>query len=98
MVSSNREGRVDVVCLRLGEISGNGEAVVGTSALHLDDLVRAVELALNWDVTRERIPTFERPPVATGWGLFHIQSPVPGARYSTNLAQQYLDYKPTSGE
>ena len=93
-----REGRIDVVCLRLGEISGNGEAVVGTSALHFDDAANAVELALNWDYTRERIPTFERPPAATGWGLFHIQSLVPDARYSTNSAQQYLDYKPTSGE
>lgn len=93
-----REGRIDVVCLRLGEIIDNGEGIVGTSALHFDDLVRAVELALNWDVTRERIPTFERPTAATGWGLFHIQSPVPGARYSTNSAQQYLDYNPTFRE
>ena len=64
-----REGNVNVVVLRLGENTAEGETP-GTSALYTVDAVNAVEKALTAELS--------------GWlDIFHIQSDVPNARFLT---------------
>ena len=90
-----RENRITVVCLRLGEIFRGSEEPPGTAGLHLDDAVQAVELGLAWDISRERTCGGRPPgPGAKGWGLFHVQSPVPNARFSTLSARNLMDFNP----
>ena len=90
-----RENRITVVCLRLGEIFRGSEETPSTAGLHLDDAVQAVEAGLAWDINRERT-SGGRPagPGAKGWGLFHVQSPVPNARFSTRSARDLMDFNP----
>ncbi len=63
-----REGKINVVCLRLGEITPDTSSEPSPSALYIDDAVQAVEKALTAELS--------------GWlDIFHIQSAVPNARY-----------------
>lgn len=90
-----RQNRITIVCLRLGEIFRGGDETPSSSGLHLDDAVRAVVSGLAWDVTRERTSGGRPPaPDAKGWGLFHVQSPVPNARFSTLSARNLMDFEP----
>lgn len=76
-----REKRLTVVCLRMGEIVwSEDDKEIPTDALGLADAVHAVERALV-------------APVAH-WGLFHIQSPVPNARFLTLAAERAMGYTP----
>ena len=78
-----REGKIDLMCLRLGELTrevGPG-AVPSSSALFMADALLAVERALTADLS--------------GWNIFHIQSDVPNARYLLSNAQETLGYEPT---
>ena len=86
-----REGRIQVVCLRLGEITPD-DAVPPTnwsSALYADDAVAAVELALQAD-----LPVVPGETKVPSWRIFHIQSDVPRARYITRTAQDTLAFTP----
>ena len=85
-----REKRIEVACLRLGEmVWGEEEAAAGSSsALHVDDAIQAVEGALVGS-----LPTGASRSPAT-WGIFHVQSTVPGGRYLTKAAQENLGYEP----
>ena len=85
-----REGRISVVCLRLGSIVDDSEDLVsgGDSALHIDDAVHAIFCALTAEVTGFT-GTLGRPG-----SVFHIQSPVPGARFLTTAAENLLAYSP----
>ena len=63
-----REGKINVVCLRLGEITPDTNSDPSPSALYVDDGIQAVEKALTAELS--------------GWlDIFHIQSAVPNARY-----------------
>ena len=65
-----REGKINVVVLRLGELTDESNASPSRSALYLDDALQAVEKALTAELS--------------GWlDIFHIQSSVPNARYLT---------------
>ena len=77
-----REKKLDVVCLRLGEMVWEPRrgARGPSSAMYLDDAVQAVKLA--------------RGATLSGWNIFHIQSAVPNARYLTTSARQALGYAP----
>lgn len=78
-----RERRLQVVCLRLGEVmweQGTGTSVWG---LYPKDLVQAVSGALVADL----------PP----FSVFHIQSKVPGQRYGTGEAERVLGLRPSQG-
>ena len=77
-----REGKIDVVCLRLGELVWDGEdkGRVSSSALYAHDLVHAVEQAVTTEVS--------------SWDIFHVQSAVPNARYLTELAERKLGFEP----
>ncbi len=76
-----REKRITVVCLRLGEIVWDERArAVPTDALGVADAVQAVRQALVAPVQH--------------WGLFHVQSPVPRARFLTLAAEKTMGYTP----
>ena len=84
-----REGKIDVVCLRLGEPAfDSGVPSSSTSALTIDDAAQAVDRAI----------TAELPPDSTSssrsWTILHIQSAVPNARYLTAAAERTIGFSP----
>ena len=89
-----RSGRMDVVCLRLGELVEDGGAADATSALYPRDAVQAVERALALGDS-ETEPVYQEPVIRPTWSVFHIQSAVPNARYSMNTAAEFLGYTPS---
>ena len=63
-----REGKIEVVVLRLGDLTPVNSSQSSTSALYEDDAADAIQKA----VTAEH----------SGWlDIYHIQSAVPNARY-----------------
>ena len=65
-----RENKIEVVILRLGEITSDQDSSVSPSALFMDDAVSAVEKALGAE--------------HSGWlDIYHVQSAVPNSRYLT---------------
>ena len=81
-----RERKTGIICLRLGDLvwGDECEGVRSSSALYFDDAVQAVEMAM----------AAERPAAGPDWKLLHIQSAVPGARFATTKAMDYLEYSP----
>ena len=75
-----REGRLQVVCLRLGSILWNTEHPC-SDGVTAQDAVEAVGRSL----------TAELP----GYSVFHVQSQIPGQRYGTERAQRILGFKST---
>ena len=83
-----RQGKINAVRLRLGELveEGQGAQEVSTSALYVDDAVQAVESAITANIPR-------------WWGVVHVQSDVPNARYMTQHvtgAKTTLGFEPPS--
>ena len=76
-----REYKIDVACLRLGDLVWDASGVASSSALFFADAVSAVSAALSAEIK--------------GWNLFHVQSAVPDARFLTTKAQEVLDFQPT---
>ena len=89
-----RAARVDVVCLRLGDLVEDGGVAVSTSALYSGDAVQAVERALALG-DAETEPVYQEPVIRPTWSVFHIQSAVPNARYTTSSAAEFLGYTPS---
>ena len=81
-----REYRIEVVCLRLGDLVWDADTSHSTSALHLDDALRAVESALTVDISEGYAGS------RSYWGLFHVQSAVPDQRFLTVEAEAKLGY------
>ena len=81
-----REHRIEVVCLRLGDLAWSDGAPLSTSALYPDDAVRAIESALTVDISEGYAGS------RSYWGLFHVQSAVPNQRYLTATAEAKLGY------
>ena len=75
-----REGKLQVVCLRLGSILWKTEHS-RSDGVTAQDAVEAVGRSL----------TAELP----GYSVFHIQSEVPGQRYGTERAQRTLGFEST---
>ena len=88
-----REGSITVVCLRLGKLVTGGN-ISEPTALHIDDAAHAVERALITEL-RSSQTARARPGPPVRWGAFHIQSPVPNARFMTTTAERALEYNPT---
>ena len=65
-----REGKINVVILRLGEITAESSLEPSTSALFIDDAIDAVQKALTAELSGSL-------------DIFHIQSAVPNARFLT---------------
>ena len=89
-----RDGRVDSVCLRLGDLVEDGGTAASTSALYPRDAAQAVEKALAL-TDAEKEPVYRAPVVRPTWSVFHIQSAVPNARYILNTAEEFLGYRPS---
>ena len=90
-----RERNIDVRCLRLGELYWD-EQVDSSSALLGEDALQAVEKVLTKEFSSSWPDSFLIPPPT--WHVFHIQSLAPGARFSTQKAQDLLSYVPTEVE
>ena len=83
-----REHRIEVVCLRLGDLVGDDDASLSRSALYPDDAVQAVEKALTADISEGYADS------RSYWTVFHIQSDVPNRRFTTTTAEARLGYRP----
>ncbi len=90
-----RAGRVDVVCLRLGDLVEKGQPAVSTAALYLDDAAQAVRRALELTGS-EKEPVYREPVMRPTWSVFHVQSAVPNARYISKSAEEVLGYEPAA--
>ena len=88
-----REGRIAVACLRLGDLVRPGQTPASSSSLHLEDALQAVEAALDLD-TWGQATKGGSSPASASWGLFHVQSALPGARFPIRAARKKLGYKP----
>ena len=85
-----REQRIEVVCLRLGDIVSNEGSPLSTSALFPEDAVQAVERALTADISEGYADS------RSYWAVFHIQSDVPNRRFLTATAEMGLGYRPVT--
>ena len=85
-----REQRLSVVCLRLGDLDWNGDST-STSALYVEDAVRAVELGLTAESSGDATWTLPDP---IWWQVFHVQSDVANARFATTEAREALGFSP----
>ncbi len=77
-----REGKIEVTCLRLGDIITAEEAAdaeFNSMWLEINDAVAAFQGAIE---------------AASRWGIFHIQSEFPGARFAINKAKGHLKFNP----
>ena len=89
-----RAAQVDVICLRLGDLVEDGGASDSTSALYESDAVQAVEKAFALG-DAETEPVYQEPVIRPTWSVFHIQSAVHNARYTTSSAAEFLGYTPS---
>ena len=91
-----RESKIEVLCLRLGPLSTVSFERPSTSALFMRDAIQAIESAVSADIGLTGMGT--RPAGASApksmWNIYHIQSGVPDARFSTATAQSELGYAP----
>ena len=85
-----REQRIEVVCLRLGDLVEDDDGSLSTSALYSSDAVQAVEKALTADISEGYADSHSY------WAVFHIQSDVPNQRFLTTTAEARLGYRPSS--
>lgn len=85
-----REHKIEVVCLRLGDLADSDDTRASTSALHADDAVKAVEKALSADISEGYADS------RSYWAVFHIQSDVPNRRFLTAAAEARLGFRPSS--
>ena len=89
-----RAAQVDAICLRLGDLVEDGGTANSSSALYPPDAVQAVEKALALG-DAETEPVYQEPVIRPTWSVFHIQSAVPNARYTLNMAEEFLGYTPS---
>lgn len=85
-----REHKIEVVCLRLGELVNDEDLPVSTSALYPVDAVQAVEKALTADISEGYADS------RSYWAVFHIQSDMPNRRFLTTTAESRLGFRPSS--
>ncbi|MCE2457389.1 MAG: NAD(P)-dependent oxidoreductase [Dehalococcoidia bacterium] len=85
-----REHKIEVVCLRLGDLAEEDGAPAATSTLYPSDAVQAVEKALTADISEGYAGS------RSYWSVFHIQSDVPNRRFLTTTAETRLGFSPSS--
>ncbi len=84
-----REGKIDVVCLRPGELAYHPDAPPASAdELRIEDAAQAVGRAVTADLPPDSTSSRQR------WTVLHIQSALPGARYLTAAAERAIGYKP----
>ncbi len=85
-----REGKIDVVCLRLGELAFDSDAPPASAdELRIEDASQAVGRAVTADLPPDSTSSRQR------WTVLHIQSALPGARYLTTTAERAIGYVPS---
>ena len=91
-----REAKIQVLCLRLGPLSTVSFERPSTSSLYMIDAIQAVERAVSADIGLNGVATRHAGAGApkSMWNIYHIQSDVPDARFSTAAAQSDLGYGP----
>ena len=89
-----RAARVDVVCLRLGDLVEDGGAADSSSALYPHDAVQAVQKALALG-DAETEPVYQEPVSRPTWSVVHIQSAGPNARDTLSAAEEFLGFTPS---
>ena len=87
-----REKKIDVRCLRLGELCWDKQ-INSSFPLLGEDAIQAIGKVLTKDISSSWPGSFLIPP--TTWHVFHIQSSTPEVRFSTQKAQDLLSYLPT---
>lgn len=85
-----REHKIEVVCLRLGDLVDDVGAPASKSALYSRDAVQAVERALTADISAGYADS------RSFWAVFHVQSDVPNRRFLTETAETRLGFGPSS--
>ena len=85
-----RAQRIEVVCLRLGDLVEDDDDSRSTSALFPEDAVQAVERALTADISEGYAGS------RSYWAVFHIQSDMPDRRFLTTTAETRLGFRPSS--
>ncbi len=85
-----REGKIDVVCLRLGQLAFDSDAPPAfADELRIEDAAQAVGRAVTAGLPPDSTSSRQR------WTVLHVQSALPGARYLTAAAERAIGYKPT---
>ncbi len=84
-----REHKIEIVCLRLGDLADDEGASASTSALYPGDAVQAVEKALTAYISAGYADS------RSYWAVFHIQSDVPDRRFLTDTAETRLGFRPS---
>ena len=87
-----REQRIEVVCLRMGELVSDDDSSLSTFSLYPDDAVQAVERALTADISEGYADS------RSYWAVFHIQSDVPNRRFLTTAAETRLGFRPSCSQ
>lgn len=84
-----REGKIDVVCLRLGQLAFDSDAPPACAdELRIEDAAQAVGRAVTAGLPPDSTSSRQR------WTVLHVQSALPGARYLTAAAERAIGYKP----
>ena len=91
-----RESKIQVFCLRLGPLSTVSFERPSTSSLYMKDAIQAIEKAVSADIGLNGVATRHAGAAAprSMWNIYHVQSEVPDARFSTAKAQSDLGYGP----
>ena len=77
-----REGKINITCLRLGNIITTEEA---------DD----AEFNSMWLEINDAVAAFQGVIEAPSrWGIFHVQSEFPGSRFAIGKAKRHLKFNP----
>ncbi len=77
-----REGKLQITCLRLGNLIKEREA-------------ETAEFDSMWLEMNDAVDAFKRALASSSrWGLFHIQSEFPNSRFSIDKAKAHLKFNP----
>jgi len=85
-----REGRLSIVCLRLGELVLDPSQQNIDSGVYPEDAVYAVKRALKFD-----LPLGKTTELPQRWSIFHVQSETQNARFPIENARSTLGFEPT---
>ena len=89
-----REGKLDIICLRLGTILSGLDKVNDRAELHISDAISAINKAITLSYDQNIDHTY--PKMRSGWNIFHIQSDIPNGRYLIDKSRTELGYEPCS--
>ncbi len=81
-----REGKIDVTCLRLGNLITADAAATADYAPHVKSM---------WLEMSDAVAAFRCAlEASSSWRIFHIQSEFPGSRFSIGKAKGHLKFDP----